>query len=50
MTIDDAAAADDIVSILMGDKVERRRDYIISHANFEAGEEIEGVKLAEGEE
>ncbi len=50
VTIDDAAAADDIVSILMGDKVERRRDYIISHANFEAGEEIDGVKLAGGDE
>ena len=49
VTIDDAAAADDIVSILMGDKVERRRDYIISHANFEAGEEIEGVALEGGE-
>jgi DNA gyrase subunit B len=49
VTIDDATAADHIVNILMGDKVEPRRDYIISHANFEAGEDIDGIKLAGGE-
>lgn len=44
VTIDDATAADHIVRTLMGDKVEPRRDYIISHANFEAGEDIAGIK------
>ncbi len=46
--IDDAIEADHIVSILMGDKVEPRRKYIIKHANFEAGEDIAGIKLAGG--
>ena len=40
VTIDDAAAADSIVTTLMGNNVEKRREYIISHANFSAGEEI----------
>lgn len=48
VTIDDATAADHIVRVLMGDKVEPRRDYIINHANFQAGEDIAGIKLAGG--
>ena len=47
VTIDDAAASDEIVTTLMGNKVEKRREYIISHANFSAGEEIKGID-AEG--
>ena len=47
VTIDDAAAADAIVTTLMGNNVEKRREYIINHANFSAGEEIDGIE-AEG--
>ncbi|MDO5022870.1 MAG: DNA gyrase subunit B [Eubacteriales bacterium] len=32
--IEDAARADRLISVLMGDKVEPRRDYISKHANF----------------
>lgn len=34
VTIEDAAEADRIITILMGDKVEPRREYISKHANF----------------
>jgi DNA gyrase subunit B len=34
VTIDEAANAEKMVSILMGDAVEQRRNYIIEHANF----------------
>lgn len=34
VTIDDAAQADKLVTVLMGDKVDPRREYISSHANF----------------
>jgi DNA gyrase subunit B len=34
VTIEDAAQADRIITILMGDKVEPRREYISTHANF----------------
>ncbi|NLG24046.1 MAG: hypothetical protein GX558_01715, partial [Clostridiales bacterium] len=34
VTIDDAAEAERRVIVLMGDKVEPRRAYIIEHANF----------------
>ena len=34
MTIDDAAAADNIISVLMGDNVEPRKQYIAEYANF----------------
>lgn len=34
ITLDDAAAADDIVSVLMGDNVEPRKQYISEYANF----------------
>lgn len=34
VTIDDAASADKIITTLMGDKVEPRRQYISAHANF----------------
>ena len=30
----DAAAAERMISLLMGDKVDPRREYIISHADF----------------
>ena len=47
VSIEDAAEADRLVSLLMGDKVEPRRDYIISHANFDGGDIIKGVEGAE---
>ncbi len=34
VTIEDAAQAERVVTILMGDKVEPRREYISQHANF----------------
>jgi len=46
VSIEDAAEADRLVSLLMGDKVEPRRDYIISHANFSGGDIISGVEGA----
>ena len=49
VTIDDAAAADEIVRTLMGSMVEKRREYIINHANFSAGEDIAGIETAGGE-
>ena len=34
VSIEDAAQAERLVTILMGDKVEPRREYISQHANF----------------
>lgn len=34
VTIDDAASADKLITTLMGDKVDPRRQYISAHANF----------------
>ena len=34
VTLEDAAEADRIVTILMGDKTEPRKEYIAEHANF----------------
>ena len=34
VTLDDAAAAERMISLLMGDKVDPRREYIIAHADF----------------
>lgn len=46
VTIDDAAEADRLVALLMGDKVEPRRDYIITHAKFDGGDIVKGVEGA----
>ncbi len=40
VTIEDAAQADRIVTILMGDKVEPRREYITQHANFNKSDDF----------
>ena len=34
VTIEDAAQAESLITVLMGDKVEPRREYIIEHAEF----------------
>jgi DNA gyrase subunit B len=34
VTLEDGAEADRIITILMGDKIDPRREYIIKHANF----------------
>ncbi len=41
VSIDDAAQADRLVTILMGDKVEPRRDYISQHADFNRQDNFE---------
>ena len=41
VSIDDAAQADRLVTILMGDKVEPRRDYISEHADFNRQDNFE---------
>ena len=40
VTIEDAAQSDRIVTILMGDKVEPRREYISTHANFNRSDDF----------
>ncbi len=40
VTIEDAAQADRIVTILMGDKVDPRREYISQHANFNKADDF----------
>ena len=41
VTIDDTAQADRLTTILMGDKVEPRRDYITEHADFNRPDRFE---------
>lgn len=41
VTIEDAAQADRLITILMGDKVEPRRDYITAHADFNREDSFE---------
>ncbi|MEG1528018.1 MAG: DNA topoisomerase subunit B [Clostridia bacterium] len=40
VTIDDAAEADRMVTMLMGDKVDARRDFIIEHADFNKNADV----------
>ena len=42
VTIEDGAEAERMVSVLMGDKVEPRRDYIAQYANFNREDNFEG--------
>ena len=45
VTIDDAAQAEKLVSVLMGDAIELRRNYIVEHADFNKEDAfIENVK------
>ena len=41
VSIEDAAAADEIISTLMGDAVDPRRQYISKYANFNKKDEFE---------
>jgi probable F420-dependent oxidoreductase len=43
VAIEDAADAEHLVSVLMGDKVEPRRDHIGLHANFNKKDHFEGI-------
>ena len=49
VTIDDAAQADRLITILMGDKVEPRRQYISQHANFNREDRFEALGGGAGE-
>lgn len=44
VTIEDGAEADRLITILMGDKVDPRRDYIISHADFNKTDLFEEIQ------
>ena len=45
VTLEDAAREDEIITILMGDKVDPRREYIISHAEFNKQDNFESNQL-----
>ena len=44
VTIEDAAEADRRISVLMGDKVERRKAYITEYANFNKTDEFQAME------
>jgi DNA gyrase subunit B len=44
VTIEDAAEADRIITVLMGDEVAQRKEYIFNHANFNRVDEFIKVK------
>ena len=50
VTIEDAAQAERMVTILMGDKVDPRRDYISQHANFNKEDTFLDFAVTEGAE
>ena len=45
VTLEDAAREDEIITILMGDKVDPRREYIISHAEFNKQDNFESHQM-----
>ena len=49
VSIEDAAQAERLVTILMGDKVEPRRQYISQHANFNREDRFEALGGGAGE-
>ena len=50
VTLEDAAREDEIITILMGDKVDPRREYIINHAEFNKEDSFEAHATATGGE
>ncbi len=44
VTIEDGAEADRIITILMGDKIDPRREYITHHANFNKSDLFEEMQ------
>lgn len=44
VTVEDAVYASDIISILMGDKVDPRRDYIQKYANFNKTDDFKNIE------
>ena len=44
VTIEDAAEADRLITVLMGDEVESRKKYIFEHANFNREDSFKKVK------
>ena len=49
VTLEDAAREDEIITILMGDKVDPRREYIINHAEFNKEDSFEAHAMNEKE-
>ena len=49
VTLEDAAREDEIITILMGDKVDPRREYINSHAEFNKEDSFEAHAMTEKE-
>ncbi|MFA5757847.1 MAG: DNA gyrase subunit B [Clostridia bacterium] len=43
VSMEDAVAADKIITVLMGDDIESRKDYISEHANFEREDNFEKI-------
>lgn len=46
VTIEDAAEADRLITVLMGDEVVERKKYIFEHANFNREDKFEKIKKA----
>lgn len=44
VTVEDAVYASDIISVLMGDKVDPRREYIQKHANFNRNDNFKNIE------
>ena len=44
VTIEDAAEADRLITILMGEEVSQRKQYIFEHANFNKEDSFASIK------
>jgi len=45
VTIEDAAEAESIVTVLMGDNAESRKEYIASNVNFDKQQKYEDMEV-----